>query len=286
MTPRDFIQRKRDQFWRWRSGLHSPHHLRIPNRWLSRPNLLVGSEVCLFVTYAPRNHLTEHSVILARAWAAAGFQVVVVIVTDDMSTPIDIADLGFANGILRRKNAGYDFGAWASAISLLPAIRESSLLVTTNDSIYGPLEGFSKMLARVRATEADVVGAIESLEVQPHFQSFVLFFKPKALRSLIFKTFWNSVRTFDRAQVVIWYECNLVMQFKQAGLRCAALFPAQSAENPTLSSWRELIVRGFPFVKVSLLRDNPLGVNIGGWEKILASRGYDPSVVARHLAGF
>ena len=55
-------------------------------------------------------------------------------------------------------------------------------------------------------------------------------------------------------------------------------------ENPTLNHWRLTLERGkSPFLKVQLLRDNPLNSDITGWDKVVASRGYDPSLIRAHL---
>jgi hypothetical protein len=71
---------------------------------------------------------------------------------------------------------------------------------------------------------------------------------------------------------------------ERAGLRALALYPAIEREsNPTLMFWRELIMSGFPFLKVQLLRDNPLQVDLTGWDSLVRERGFDPDLVRDHL---
>ena len=190
-------------------------------------------------------------------------------------------DLDFASAVLVRENRGYDFGAWASALQQLPAVRSASLVALVNDSMYGPLDSFGQMLARARALDADVIGATESSEFGRHFQSFLLFFKTRALNSDAFWTFWRKVRAGGRMVAVYRYELNLLKVFERAGLRCAALFPNRGRHNPTLTNWRELINDGFPYLKIALLRDNPFKVDVSGWQDVLKDHGFDPALATR-----
>jgi lipopolysaccharide biosynthesis protein len=122
-------------------------------------------------------------------------------------------------------------------------------VVTANDSLYGPFAGFAGLVARLRASAADVVGLTESLEIRRHFQSYLLAFKPRALRSAAFRAFWRGVRVGGRQEVIDRYELALVDRMEAAGLTAEALFPAgQGRNNPTLTDWRALIVDGFPYI--------------------------------------
>ncbi len=49
-----------------------------------------------------------------------------------------------------------------------------------------------------------------------------------------------------------------------------------SAARRIHTAWRELIEdAGFPFVKVSLLRDNPTRQSLDGWHQVIGSRNPD-----------
>jgi hypothetical protein len=267
------------------AALLSPGHGIVASRWIRRPELASDSEVCLFVAFARTGQLSEHSIFHARAWAANGFQVVVIVVCDSFDLACD-ESLSFAAGILLRQNRGYDFGAWAAAINQLPELRRVSLLATVNDSVFGPLQSFKDMLAGVRQIDADVIGTTESFEYRRHFQSFLLFFKHSAVVSDGFWEFWGNIRTGSRRMVIHQYETRLVQALERSDLKCVALFPSSPGRRPynqTLSRWRELLDDGFPYVKISLIRDNPLGVDIAGWEQELESRDYDPAIASRLL---
>ncbi len=266
----------------------STNPLRTWRRWLQRPGDLRGRSVCVLMTWGPAPTLAEHTLILARGWAAAGFAVVLVVARDDPATFDTTQDLSFCEAVLLRANRGYDFGAWATAIRDLPELADAELLVIANDSVLGPLDGFAAMIDQARAHPAALVGAVRSVEQRPHLQSFLLFFKPAALRHPAFARFWRSVRDGDRDWAIRRYELRLERHFARAGVTTGALFPLTmntvSAANPTLGDWRVLLADGFPFVKLQLLRDAPDGVDIRGWETALAEHGYDPAIARRYLA--
>lgn len=258
--------------------LVTPANTTVGSRWLRVPQLGEAPEVCIFMSYAPQGVMPEHSRFHARAWAEAGFVVVIVLNTDSFDLDVPIDDLDFASGVLVRENRGYDFGAWASVLQQLPAVRTAELVTLANDSMYGPLDTFGRMLDRVRAMDADVIGAVESLEFRRHFQSFLLFFKPPALHSSAFWRFWRRVRAGGRITAVYRYELGLVETLERAGLRCAALFRSVDSRNPTLTRWRALIEEGLPYLKIALLRKNPFKVDLTGWQEVLSHHGYDPAL--------
>lgn len=259
----------------------------VPCCWVRKPGIVAGVDVCLFVTFSPTGLVAEHALFQARAWEAQGFAVVIILVVNELSNFDVHQDLKFCRGILVRANVGYDFGAWAAAMRGMPDLRKARSVAIANDSIYGPFDNFGDMLGRVRTSKADIIGLTESHEIRRHFQSFVIFFKHNAVRSRIFRRFWRSVQNGDRQWVIDRYELNLVSYFENSGFIVEALFPAALHEmlNPTLSNWRELIQRGFPFIKVQLLRDNPFGVDLNGWQDIVSARRFDPAMIERHLAG-
>lgn len=266
----------------------TPRSASSAKRWLRTPSLKQGGEVCLFVSYAPNGEFSDHSLFHAKAWADEGYQVVLIAVVNDLAciNADDLDHLEFAAGVLVRENAGHDFGAWSAAImDLLPQLQDTAVLGVVNDSLYGPLAGFAELIERVRTLDADVIGAVESVEWLRHFQSYMLFFKPKAIQSRAFSRFWGNVRNVPKGIVIRRYELRLRLRMDRAGLRCAALFPYRPGDpiNPSLFGWRTLLARGFPFVKVTTIRADPGGERIEGWPEIMAAHGYDPRLVYRHL---
>jgi hypothetical protein len=262
----------------------TPSNSTVRSRWLRAPSLDQGAEVCIFVSYAPGSVMPEYSRFHARAWAEAGFHVIIVLNTDLFGDDTRMDDLDFASGVLVRENRGYDFGAWASALQALPTVKTASLVALVNDSIYGPLNTFGQMLERAREVDCDVIGAVESLEFGRHFQSFLLLFRPRALHSDAFWDFWRKVRAGGRLIAVYRYELRLLSALERAGLRCDALFRSSDTRNPTLTKWRQLIDQGLPYVKVALLRDNTFKSDLSGWQEVLEKHGYDPALATQPIA--
>jgi lipopolysaccharide biosynthesis protein len=260
-------------------ALFTPRNDGVESRWLKRPEVPDAAEVCLFVAYAPIGIMSDHARHHAEAWAKASFRTIVVLNVGDLSqAQVALDHYPFAEGVMIRQNRGYDFGAWASALKQTPNIERASLIALANDSVFGPLNTFDQMLSRVRITDADVIGATESRQLgRRHLQSFLLFFKPRALTDRTFWRFWDNVRAGGRTLAVSLYELNLARVLERGGLRTQALFPSPGCRNPTLTRWRELIMDGFPYVKVALLRDNHWDADLTGWRGVLSAKGYDPS---------
>ncbi len=245
-----------------------------------------GAKLCIFVTVARDGFLLPHGVDHARAWHDAGYAVVTVVVTEDLDAAIDLTPLAFARGVLVRANRGYDFGAWATVIRRLGRARRGlAMLALANDSVLGPSSAFPAMLARAEAADADLIGLTASGQFRHHLQSYALFFKPRALRSTVFRRFWHGVRSGDRDYVIEQYETALLARFEQAGLRATALFqPASEDGNPTLTGWRALLALGFPYIKIQLLRDNPAGAELSDWRDEASRHGFAPERLDGQIA--
>lgn len=264
-----------------------PKAHRVPARWVRAPDLTASKPVCIFIALARDRRLLPHSVDLAHAWHEAGFSLVVVVVVSALDEPVDLTHFDFADAVLLRVNRGYDFGAWAAAIRLLePILHEMPMLAIANDSVLGPSSNFAAVLEYAARSDADLIGLVESNELARHLQSFVLFFKAKAIRSQVFWRFWRSVRSGERQYVIDNYEIPLRGRFEAAGLRAEALFPIADGpwHNPTFITWRALVSAGFPFFKIELLRTAPWQVLLDGWRDHATSHGFDLGQIDRQLA--
>ena len=219
------------------------------------------AEVCLFVSHhcgpALKPHVQRHMEHLL----GHGIDVVLVLNADDPQAPLALDDALAARlrGVFVRENIGYDFAGWAHAYALVEPWLDVSRLYLVNDSVIGPLDApcFSALISRVRASPADMLGLTEALQPQPHLQSFFLVFHGPALDELA--RFFDGVLCFaDKATVIDVYEMRLTQRMRAAGYRCEALFPALSQDpysaNDTWFRWAELLDRGFPYVKASVLR--------------------------------
>lgn len=270
----------------WRRHLGGRLSHRIAARWLREPRIAPGAKICIFIAMSHGGKLLPHSVDHARAWQAGGYEVIAVVVTDSLDSVVDTAPLAFAHAVMLRVNKGYDFGGWAAVIrSLGRSLSTVAVLALANDSTLGPSARFDAMLDRVDRSDADVIGLTESRQVRPHFQSYVLFFKARALHARSLRRFWSAVRSGGRDYVIAHYETTLLARAKAAALRTATLFPSTDPEvgNPTLTGWRNLLEQGFPYIKVQLLRDNPSAVPLDDWRSQAEHHGFALDMLDRQI---
>jgi len=265
--------------------------LEIPFEIWRSPPSLVDREVCLFVTHSPNGYIWDHVLHYLDALIAERFAIVLVIATDgiDQELPPQLEDV---DGILVRANHGWDFAAWAAALAVFPDLWNARRLVLANDSVYGPIDrpAFNAVIRRVRSSTASVVSLTDSHERQHHVQSYFIALMRSALTSPALKEFWTGVKSSqDKEEVINKYEVGLLHHLRRNDVSYEVLFPTErdgvreQLNNPVVADWRELLDRGFPFLKVQLVRDRPPQGDPTGWE----SRIPDPRVLRQiqdHLA--
>lgn len=196
--------------------------------------------------------------------------------------------------VILRDNAGLDFGSWAQAFSKYCPVIDGRLLLA-NDSVYGPVGSLSIALDRLTSRHADFYGFVESIEIAPHLQSWFLLFEPAVVRHPAFKEIWSRpYRAMTKRQIITQGEVGVSRDLIDAGFRYEALYLSSQAGlfgryfpvNPMHLLWRQLLFeQDVPFLKVELLRDNP--VDLEDAERILtavASLDSDFSnTIRRHL---
>lgn len=257
-------------------------------------NLAPGDDAAILITHAPAGRLKPHILPYMEQISRAGLSVLLVAVVD---RPLEFLDkeVGVAAGIVVRDNAGYDFGAWAHAFQLFPALFGAGLLVMANDSVIptGDINIFAAMMARVRECRADIVALTASHEYGWHVQSYFLGLKPKALSSWGFQHFIRDLRRLDdKDEVIRTYEVPFASKMQASGLTVQALYAGSFSANPTFFNWRELIEDGFPFIKLLMLRDKFAEVTDQidmlkeireQWPHVLKKAGFDVELVQAAL---
>jgi len=192
----------------------------------------------------------------------AGVNVVLILITDlpPEQFVLDTELLRQLSAAFVRENIGFDFAAWAHMFLLCTGSDRWTRLFLVNDSIVGPLNAqhFARVIERIRASPADVVGLTESKSPLPHVQSFFLVFNATALRSpVVQRVFQRMLSLPTKGQVVDVYETRLSRVLTQNGLRCEVLFPPLSDDphgaDDTFLRWDQLIRAGFPYIKTRIL---------------------------------
>lgn len=264
--------------------------LDIPYEIVRAPAALDGKDVCLFVTHSPDGAIGAHVPFYLEALKRRGLTLVVVVATDGLDRPLPEA-LGIAEGLLLRVNHGWDFAAWAAAFAVFPDLWQARTLILTNDSLYGPIreDDLAAVLRRVQASSGHLVALTDSHQNWRHLMSYFVGITGAGLASPAIRRFWNGVKSRrDKLEVIKHYELVAVDAWHRQDIACEVLFETADdvdlPVNPTLVRWRELVERGFPFLKVQLLRDDLEQADRSGWEETLDANPPLRRVVEQHLA--
>lgn len=227
-----------------------------------------------------------------------------------------------ADTFIARENNGYDFFSWKIGFNALADKDRFFEIVFVNDSIYGPLFDIEHVLLAPALKEADFWGLTSSAEDRRHIQSYFFAMRHRLLKSDAAQRFWDNVRPFkDKADVIKSYELQMAAYFRSRGWSVAAIYhgsaryPARwktvrarddlaqplllakycyhnwrnrawrtRRQNPMDHHWRAVIETGVPFVKVELLRDNPLHLPLRPIHDYLdASTSYPSGLISAHL---
>jgi len=187
--------------------------------------------------------------------------------------------------IVIRRNQGYDFGSWKAALHLHQHdIDQAAFLVLTNDSFWGPITPLDDLFQRLHASAADVIGLTDDLMYAPHLSSAFVAYKAKALQCQAFGHFWKTLENWPRKRdLVKQCEVGLPVQLRAAGLKLESLYTHNANGNVLHYDWKKLIEQhGFPFLKVSLLRDNPTRQPVETWPQVIGQRNPQLAASIQH----
>jgi lipopolysaccharide biosynthesis protein len=225
-------------------------------------------DVCLFAHFDKDDRLDDYVLRYLTHLKKLRFAIVLISASRLAATEIARAQ-GLCDDIILRDNAGLDFASWAAGFVKHSAAVGGRLLLV-NDSVYGPIGDLGRALDRLTSAAADFYGMVESVEIAPHLQSWFVLLQPQVVRSAAFKSIIAQRFTaMTRREIVRAGEVGLSRQLTAAGFHYEALcrngsvatLPPRHDANPMLLYWRELLLgAGVPFLKIELLRDNPLGI--------------------------
>ncbi|WP_299893069.1 methyltransferase domain-containing protein [uncultured Ruegeria sp.] len=263
---------------------------------LRHPGDLKDEKVCVFAIYSPSGSLTDATAQYINLLSEQGFKVIACIAVKNTEDALTVSNLSKAAGIVVRENGGMDFSAWSRALKLIPECWDAERLVVTNDSVFalpGPFEGF---INRLLTSTADYVALTDSYQIQYHTQSYFFMLQGAGLTNPASQEFWSRLKMYDRkTDVIKKYEMKILDIMGDFGLSheilfpLADLFPGEQADelekiNVSHHYWEHLINSGFPFVKIELLRDNPMKLSLLHWKSVLRKSGMDIDLVFDHIA--
>lgn len=197
------------------------------------------------------------------------------------NSPIDSEANRFAEGIcdrvLVRQNSGWDFGGWRDVI-VTEDLTRFDRVILTNSSVIGPLFPLGPIFEKMESRDPDLWGMVLSKNKGLHLQSYFLSASAKVVASDAWQSFWNSVEDFDdKNEVIRQYEIGFSQAMSSAGFQIVPMMPSATFPqnlrlvnvvrlqgrlkvpfninyiNRTVEFHEDLIKRGMPYLKASLL---------------------------------
>lgn len=223
-------------------------------------NLPASDRVAFIASWAPDSTVSRSLTTLVAEFERLGYRTVLVRASED-AAPLNWPESSIRpTVVLRKPNAGYDFGSWAVGFARYPAGLRRKFVVIANDSLVGPFAPLDDLLADFEGSKADVWGTTSTHQFVDHLQSFFLGFRDGVLAHSSMRQFFNGLPAIEQKSAIIErYELGLSRRLFAEGFTMSAAFESElvtsPTENPTISGWRELLRLGFPFVKRELLRN-------------------------------
>jgi lipopolysaccharide biosynthesis protein len=161
--------------------------------------------------------------------------------------------------VLRKPNVGYDFGSWSVALELIPELSSAERTLLVNDSMVGPFTSLGPLLTKFDSTAADVWALTDTQQFGHHLQSYFLGFCAGTLTDRPLAAFWANIRHHgDKMRIILDYEVGLGRLLREEGYSKESAFShellVRPGQNPVIVAWKDLLERGFPFVKREIVR--------------------------------
>jgi len=261
--------------------------------------------LCVLAHFDRDGVVDDYVVAYLRALDELGCETVFVSTAEGLDDESIRKIMPFCSKFIIKQNIGYDFASWRTGLEAVGDLSGYDRLIIANDSVYGPLQDLRKVFSEMDGRQVSFWGITDSLKYGRHLQSYFLVYDKAVLESSVFKEFWRRLPDYRHKYVVIIQgEVGLSRRLVAAGFDFAAYCPietvqeAQQADDgalgakyrdprisPTHRGWRALMRAGCPFLKIQLLRDNPMQVpDIDDWETVVrAVSGYDLNLIRNHL---
>ncbi|MCZ7887202.1 rhamnan synthesis F family protein [Agrobacterium salinitolerans] len=255
----------------------------VEHRPLSNP---ANRNCCLFVGLLREDgRFAPHALAYMRALKEQGFHIYGLGVS--LTSPNEGKDPGeaFCDGFAARANDGHDFALWAAALRKHPEIWRAETLLFANDSMIPKEPSLKPLFNQLSASPYDVTGLTDSTIGRRHLQSYFIHLNQNALKSQTVQRFWDSVLAWqDKSLIIALYEIGMTSKLSHAGLKCGPLYETDGNRgnwhhNPSIHCWRELIKRGFPFVKTQIIKDATADGSMPDVVNFLIDEGFQKNLI-------
>ena len=175
---------------------------------------------------------------------------------------------GIVTSIIKRKNHGYDFGAWRDALEIIgyEQLENYDELVLVNNSCYSPIFPLEDIFYEMNKIECDLWGMTEFPEItdskflngksiKRHLQSYFLVFKKEILNSAYFEEYWKNVEDFDVMEEVVAHCENELTEYFQ---KCGFSIKAYIKESAMVCKYLNNYAVPFDYPYQEILLGNPL----------------------------
>lgn len=134
------------------------------------------------------------------------------------------------------------------------------MVLLTNDSLLGPFAPITDLLEWISAPGPDIRALTSSHQFVRHMQSYFLAFRGGILADPPWVDFFNCVRIEpDKMSIVLKYELGVSRTaFSEAYSTQEYMSGPElgvPSQNPTIDGWRQLLERGVPFIKRTMVTD-------------------------------
>jgi lipopolysaccharide biosynthesis protein len=211
------------------------------------------------------------------------FDTIIFVTTSALTNSEEVSPL--VEKVIQRSNIGFDFSSWKLGLEQLVSPDDYFEVIFCNSSVYGPLYGLEQALLSPTVKDADFWGMSYSRQVQPHIQSYFFSMRCRLFATGIAQQFWQGIEALPNKQDVIdRYEVTMMEWFQDRGCHVGSIYhpPDEDFRNPSLFMWRDLLIRGVPYLKVALLSEEPGRAEIMNYTRRISR--FPQHLIDNHLA--
>lgn len=187
-------------------------------------------KLLIFACFTNQSQQLNYQKHVIETFRKAGFYIVYVIASDNPENLTGF--LGASDRVIVRRNLGYDFGSWATAVQICQEeILFAEEIICANDSIIGPIASIEPLLTKINQSNTDIWAITDSQDRKYHFQSYFWGIKKKSghyLPLLDAFFYYRLALPEDKNEAIDDYEIQALSFFKDQGASVEIFFPESS----------------------------------------------------------
>ncbi|MHB9016316.1 MAG: glycosyltransferase [Sulfurovum sp.] len=247
-----------------------------------------SSRICIF-SHFDKDNIIDDYVIYYLDYLSKNMDILFVSTSSGLNSHELNKIEQYCHHIIVKENYGYDFGAWKTGLNFLNTkLDEYDWLYLCNDSVYGPFGDLTNIIESMENKNLDVWSMTDSCELDYHLQSFFIAYGKKAFHHKLFNEFWQNYKIYKNKFDLI-KECEVI--YSNRLINCDDLLVNSFFTSANLTQlnimhfkWKQLIENNFPFIKIQLLRDNPLNIELKNWDNFISENSkYPLKLIKNHL---